>query len=190
MNKIIEIVVTIILLSVNVFALEAKKVQSFAVTDINGKVYNVKELANGLDFENIKDKIILLEFFGHRCPPCKKSIPHYISLQKKFKKDMVVVAIEVQGLNRKQLSSFVKEKGINYITIAQEDAELLLEHVSVRAGWSGAIPYLIILNQKGAVQTMQAGMVPEKALSRVITGLIETKNEDNNSTKDTNTTTK
>ena len=188
MNKIIGIVVTIVLLSINAFALDSKKIQSFSVTDINGKVYKVKELANGLEFENIKDKIILLEFFGHRCPPCKKSIPHYISLQEKFKKDMTIVAIEVQGLNRKQLSSFVKEKGINYISIAQEDAELLLEHVSQRAGWSGAIPYLIILNQKGEVQTMQAGMVPEKALSRVITGLLEPKKVDKNSTKDTNTT--
>ena len=187
MNKIIGIVVTIVLLSINAFALETKKIQTFSITDVNGKVYNVKELANGLEFDNIKDKVILLEFFGHRCPPCKKSIPHYISLQEKFKKDMTVVAIEVQGLNRKQLSGFVKKKGINYITIAQEDAGLLLEHISARSGWSGAIPYLIILNQKGEVQTMQAGMVPESALARVITGLLpKVVVADKNSTKDSN----
>jgi len=189
MNKIIGIVVTIVLLSINAFALETKGKQTFSITDINDKVYTVKELANGLKFENIKDKIILLEFFGHRCPPCKKSIPHYISLQEKFKKDIAIVAIEVQGLNRKSLKSFANKKGINYITISQEDANIFLEHVSARSGWSGAIPYLIILNQKGEVQTMQAGMVPESSLARVITGLLP-KVIDKNSTKDSNSSKK
>ncbi|SHO81588.1 PUTATIVE LIPOPROTEIN THIREDOXIN [hydrothermal vent metagenome] len=188
MKKIMGIVVTIILLSINAFALGAKDVQSFTLTDINGKAYNVKELPNGLDFEKIKDKIILLEFFGHRCPPCKKSIPHYISLQEKFKKDIAIVAVEVQGLDRKELASFSKKKGINYITIAQEDTGAFLDHISQRANWRGSIPFLIILNEKGAVQTMQTGMVPEDALSRVITGLIETKAKNNNSSKDLNST--
>jgi len=187
MKKITGIVVTIVLLSINAFALDTKERQSFSITDVNNKVYTVKELANGLEFENIKDKIILLEFFGHRCPPCKKSIPHYISLQKKFKKDIAIVAIEVQGLDRKALKSFGEKKGINYITISQADAGMFLEHVATRSGWSGAIPFLIILNQKGEVQTMQAGLIPESSLERVINGLLPKKVvEDTNTTKDSN----
>jgi len=158
-----------------------------SITDITGKVMKVEALKNGLYFQDFKDKVIFLEFFGHRCPPCKKSIPHYIDLQNKFKDKLAIIAIEVQGLSRKQLSSFAKKKGINYITVAQEDSQILLEHISVRANWSGAIPYLVILDQKGDVQTMQAGLIPQKPLEDIVNGLTTTTVvEDNNETNDTN----
>ena len=158
-----------------------------SITDVTGKVMKVEALKNGLYFQDFKDKVIFLEFFGHRCPPCKKSIPHYIDLQNKFKDKLAIIAIEVQGLSRKQLSSFAKKKGINYITVAQEDSQILLEHISVRANWSGAIPYLVILDQKGDVQTMQAGLIPQKPLEDIVNGLTTTTVvEDNNETNDTN----
>ena len=152
-----------------------------SITDVTGKVMKVEALTNGLDFKDFKDKVIFLEFFGHRCPPCRKSIPHYINLQKKFKDKLVIIAIEVQGLSDNQLKSFAKKKGINYITVSQKNAQVLVEHIAVRANWSGAIPYLIILNQKGDVQTMQAGLIPEKALEDIMNGLT-TVSEDNNET--------
>ncbi len=151
------------------------------ITDITGKVMKIEALKNGLDFKDLKDKVIFIEFFGHRCPPCRKSIPHYINLQKKFKDKLAIIAIEVQGLSNNQLKSFVKKKGINYIAVSQDNAQVLVDHIAVRSNWSGAIPYLVILNQKGEVQTMQAGLIPEKSLEDIINGLTKV-SEDNNET--------
>ncbi|MEA2029587.1 MAG: TlpA disulfide reductase family protein [Campylobacterota bacterium] len=191
MKRLVALVVMSMLFALNSFALEAKGVDEniYHIKDINGKSYTVEALPNGLNFKELKGKVVFLEFFGHRCPPCIKSIPKYIKLQEKYKDQLAIVAVEVQGLSTAQTQAFVKEKGINYITISQMDAGMLTEHVATRASWSGAIPYLIILDQKGAVQTMQAGLIPEDALANVIESLIK-EEESSASTKESNATAK
>lgn len=179
------------LFALNSFALEAKTTMSeniFTIKDVEGKSYTVEALPNGLQFKELQNKVVFLEFFGHRCPPCNKSIPKYIALQKKYKDQLAIVAIEVQGLTTAQTQTFVKEKGINYITISQADAGMLTEHIAARASWSGAIPFLIILNHKGEVQTMQAGLIPEDALANVIETLTKEAKAENNSTKNSKST--
>ncbi|HID30729.1 MAG TPA: TlpA family protein disulfide reductase, partial [Desulfobacterales bacterium] len=102
------------------------------------------------------------------CPPCLKSIPHYNKLQKKYKDRLAIVAIEVQDMKEKQLKDFVKENGINYTTVSYEKSGDLVPYISARAQWKGAIPFLVILDKKGDVQVVQAGMLPEEALEDVI----------------------
>ena len=97
-----------------------------------------------------------------------------ISLQKlqaKYQKNLAIVAIEVQGLEDKALKSFVAKKGINYDAVAQEKAGSLVQYIARRAEWQGAIPFLLVLDKKGNVQLVQAGMLPESALENLITKL-------------------
>ena len=138
------------------------------MTTTDGKTLHITGTTSGLVFEDYKGKIVFLEFFGHRCPPCLKSISHYIDLQKKYKDKLAIVAVEVQGLSDAQLKAFVKEKGINYTTVSQDKAGEIIPYISARAQWSGAIPFLIIIEKKGEVQVVQAGMLPEDALEGVI----------------------
>jgi len=196
MKRLIALTVLFILATAQSFALGAdittENENIFHIKDINGTNYTVEALPNGLQFKEIQNKVIFLEFFGHRCPPCLKSIPKYIELQKQFHDKLAIVAIEVQGLSTEQTAEFARQKGINYITISQADAGMLTEHIATRASWSGAIPFLIILDAKGEVQTMQAGMIPEDALASIITSLSkEAKSEDanaSNATMETNVT--
>ncbi len=139
-----------------------------AMTTIDGKKINITGTENGLIFDEYKGKIVFLEFFGHRCPPCLASIDHYKRLQEKYKDKLAIVAVEVQGLTNDQLKAFVKEKGINYPAIAQENSGQLVPYISMRAQWEGSIPFLVILDKKGEVQLVQAGMLPEDALEKAI----------------------
>jgi thiol-disulfide isomerase/thioredoxin len=141
------------------------------LTTIDGKKINVTGTEGGLIVEEYKGKIVFLEFFGYKCPPCLASIDHYKKLQEKHKEKLVIIAIEVQGLNNSQLQAFVKEKGINYPTIAQEKADQFVNYISMRAQWEGSIPFLVILDKKGDVQLVQAGMLPEDVLEKTIAEL-------------------
>jgi len=138
------------------------------VTTVKNKTLNIIGTDVGLNIKEYQDKVVFLEFFGHRCPPCIKSIPHYIKLQEKYKDKLAIVAIEVQGLNNTALKKFVEEKGINYAAISQEKAGSLVPYISKRAQWEGAIPFLIVLDPKGEVQLVQAGMLPETTLEKLI----------------------
>ena len=139
-----------------------------SVTDIKGKTYQVTGTEQGLNIEGLEGKIVFLEFFGHKCPPCLASIPHLIKLQKKHKNKLAIVAIEVQGYNNTQLKDFAKEKGMNYIVVSDEKAKGIVDYISQRAQWQGSIPFLVAMDKKGNVQFVQAGMLPEASLEELI----------------------
>jgi thiol-disulfide isomerase/thioredoxin len=139
-----------------------------SITDVNGKTYKVTGTEQGLTIKGLEGKILFLEFFGHKCPPCLKSIPHLTRLQSKHKDKLAIISIEVQGYNNTQLSKFAKEKGMNYITVAQEDAGNLVDYISQRAQWQGSIPFTVAIDTKGVVQFVQAGMIPESSLEELI----------------------
>lgn len=141
------------------------------MTDINGLSYDVTGTDQGLQIKGLEGKIVFLEFFGHKCPPCLASIPHLISLQNKYKDKLAIVAIEVQGMNTAEVTTFVKEKGINYIAVSEEKAGELVDYISQRAQWNGSIPFLVALDTKGDVQFVQVGMLPESSLEELIAQL-------------------
>ena len=149
-------------------SLSAQNAPELSITDIRGKTYQITGTDQGLKIKGLEGKIVFLEFFGHKCPPCLKSIPHLSKLQTKHKDKLAIVAIEVQGYDRTRLTKFAKEKGMNYITVSQDDAGHLVEYISQRAQWQGSIPFLVAIDPKGDVQFVQAGMLPEASLEELI----------------------
>jgi len=175
--------------AIEVPSVAAPKMPLMTMTDTNGKTYKVQGTEQGLKIEGLEGKIVFLEFFGHKCPPCLASIPHLIKLQEKHKDKLAIVSIEVQGNNAKQMTSFAKEKGINYIVVPEETASNLVSYVQQRAEWRGSIPFLVALDTKGVVQFVQAGMLPERSLEKLIVQLSD-KNETVNTKKVISTTKK
>ena len=162
----------LLLLSILLFSLftslQAESAPVMSMTDTQGKSYQITGTDQGLTIKGLEGKIIFLEFFGHKCPPCLKSIPHLIKLQEKHKDKLAIVAIEVQGYDRTRLTKFAKDKHINYITVSQDDSGQLVSYISERAQWQGSIPFLVALDKKGTVQFVQAGMLPESSLEELI----------------------
>jgi len=170
-----KILFTTLFLFTTIFAVESTPTQPvMTMTDTNGKTYKVQGTEQGLKIEGLEGKVIFLEFFGHKCPPCLASIPHLIKLQKKYKDTLVIISIEVQGYNTAQATAFVKEKGMNYIVVSEETASELVSYIQQRAQWRGSIPFLVALDTTGNVQFVQAGMLPESSLEELITQLSAT----------------
>jgi thiol-disulfide isomerase/thioredoxin len=152
-------------------AQDEKPLAQMTMTDIKGKTYNVTGTEQGLTIEGLEGKVVFLEFFGHKCPPCLASIPHLTHLQKKHKDKLAIVAIEVQGYNNKQVKEFAKEHKMNYTVVSEEKASELVNYIQQRAQWRGSIPFLVALDTKGDVQFVQAGMLPEESLEELISQL-------------------
>lgn len=146
-----------------------------SMTDIQGKTYKVQGTEQGLDIEGLEGKVVFLEFFGHNCPPCLRSIPHLIKLQEKYKETLAIVSIEVQGFNTERAAKFAKDKGMNYIVLSEEKASEVVNYIQQRAQWRGSIPFLVAMDTQGNVQFVQAGMLPEASLEELIEQLSEKK---------------
>ena len=171
-----KLLTTLLLLALTTFAQAAEKpLAQMTMTDTTGKTYNVTGTEQGLKIEGLEGKVIFLEFFGHKCPPCLASIPHLIDLQKKHKDKLAVISIEVQGYNKQQTAAFAKEKGMNYIVVSEETAQQLVSYIQQRAQWRGSIPFLVALDTNGDVQFVQAGMLPESSLEELFTQLSKPK---------------
>lgn len=166
MKKILAL--TLILFSLFSYAETQTEAPNISFTDINGKKYEAVGTANGLQVKALEGKVVFLEFFGHKCPPCLASIPHLINLQNKHKDKFAIVSVEVQGLNGKALAKFAKEKGMNYIVVSNQSAGDLVEYVATRSRWTGSIPFMVALDKKGDVAFMHVGMVPEDTLEENI----------------------
>ena len=165
------------------FAFAQDKLLNFKVQTIDNKTLEVTEAKNGLDFKDFKGKVVLLEFWGTHCPPCLMSIPHYKKLTKEYKDKLAMVAIEVQMTPKEQLKKFVEDKGINYYIGTQEDNMDFVRYVAQRAGWRGAIPYLIALDTNGNVIDIKRGFASEEYVKGIIEyALNKAKKKETNST--------
>ena len=166
---------------------QATQAPKFNLKDINGKVTEVIAKKNGLEIPSAKGKIVFIEFWGTHCPPCVYSIPHYIELTKKYKDNLEMFAVEAQGTNKEQLINFAKAKGINYNLYTQEENIDFVRYLAQRAGWRGAIPFLVILDTNGDVVDIKTGMVSQEYLEKIIEYVLN-KSKQANNIKDTNTT--
>ena len=64
---------------------------------------------------NYKGKVVMLNFWGTWCPPCRKEIPDLINLQKKYNKDgLEIVGITLNSGSAKEIQKFADKKQINY----------------------------------------------------------------------------
>ena len=152
--------------------LNAGDQQMFEIPTIEGKKIHIKGTKNGLEIPEYKGKVIFMEFWGTHCPPCRISISHYVNLKNKFKDSLQMLAVEAQNTPKKMLKLFAKEHGINYDVASYEDSVELVNYISRRAGWQGSIPFLLILDTKGDVVTMQVGLLDEEGLEKLVKGLL------------------
>ena len=174
MKKLLTATLLLISLLTYTQAQEEKPLAQMTMTDVQGKSYNVTGTEQGLIIEGLEEKVVFLEFFGHKCPPCLESIPHLIKLQNKHQDKLAIVSIEVQGYNNDEVKQFAQEHGINYIAVAEEKASELVYYIQQRAQWRGSIPFMVALDTKGDVQFVQAGMLPEESLEELFSQLSQT----------------
>ena len=142
------------------------------INTISGEKIHVALTRNGLRFQEIPDRIILLEFFGHSYPPCRASIPGYNTLQKKYPDDVTVIAIESWGLNKEKLKKYAKELGINYKVVAGSDAKKIFSFVQKLTGWAPnyGVPFLMLYAPGGK---LVKSVPPQKLNETYVENLIE-----------------
>jgi thiol-disulfide isomerase/thioredoxin len=106
--------------------------------------------------EYTKNKVVLLNFWGTWCPPCRKEIPDLIALNKELKgKDFVIVGIALER-NPNGAVNVVKEYAqknqIEYINICD-----LQRKLDQAYGGIEAVPTTFIIDKKGNISETIVG---------------------------------
>ncbi len=94
--------------------------------------------------EDLVGKVVFLEYWGVRCPPCRASFPHLVAMQKKHggSGKFTVLASHVQD-GPEAAADFCREQGANFPVYQQ-----LREPA---APCPGGIPHAAIIDHEGTV---------------------------------------
>lgn len=112
-------------------------------TDVNGKSVNL---------EDLKGKVVFINFWATWCPPCVAEMPTIQTLYDKMKdeKDVLFVLMEVEG-NKAKAEKFWKDKNLT-MPIYYPNGPIPSEF------FQGALPTTVILDKKGNIAHVTKGM--------------------------------
>ncbi len=132
----------------------------FTLKDINGRTVSLNDL---------KGKVVLLEFWATWCPPCRKSIPEIEALNRKFfNKDVVLLGINVEGDEAlDNVKNFVNQYNMSYTVLVDNGEASKKYQVS-------SIPALYLIDKNQRIVKRYIGFSPGlgEELSRQIEALL------------------
>jgi cytochrome c biogenesis protein CcmG/thiol:disulfide interchange protein DsbE len=140
---------------------EGDKAPNFSLKSVDGKTVKLSDY---------KGKIVIIDFWATWCPPCRRGVPDLISIQKEFKKDVVVIGISLDREKTiKDVPGFIKDYGINYPVVYGDD------QVTVDYGGIRSIPTSFVIDRKGNVVDSHIGLVPKEVFTDKVKELLNKK---------------
>ncbi len=100
------------------------KLPEFKMTDINGKKWSSKEL---------KDKIVVMNFWFVECPPCVAEMPSLNKLVEKYYNNDKVIFLSVANTSKEKIKNFLTKKEFKYAHVAQEQSKHYLSDWGINA---------------------------------------------------------
>lgn len=136
------------------------KAINFTFSD-NGKSSSYEELTKG--------KVVLLNFWGTWCPPCRREIPDLIETYNDFKDQGVVVIGIAMERDEKQASKIVNDFAIkNKLNYVNFPSRAVAEAYGTKFSTISAVPTTYIIDRNGNVVEMLVGMRDKAAFSNAI----------------------
>lgn len=112
-----------------------------------------------------RDKVLLVNFWATWCEPCREEVPVLIKMQSTHAdKGLQIVGISVDSVDK--VIDFSLKFKINYpLLIAGFEVVELLRELGNRGG---SLPYTVILDRDGNVQTTHLGGLTERELQKLL----------------------
>jgi len=139
---------------------------------IQGKRITIVEHSNGFIFPEYKNKVIVLEMFGKKCPHCIKEMPTLNKLRSKYRGKLEVIAVQVEDrMSSSEANSLIRRHKIHYPIIAGETATNLQYNIQNTYGWTGILPFTMVI-KNGVTEFTYPGEVSYKELNSNIHSII------------------
>ncbi len=120
-----------------------------------------------LSSDDLKGKVVVLDFWATWCPPCRAEIPGYVEMQKKLESaGVVIVGVSLDQKGPPVVKSFAEKYAINYPLVMGDDA------VVQAFGGIEAIPTTFLIDRDGQVRHRKVGMMEHADYEALVTSLL------------------
>lgn len=128
----------------------------FALRDLAGKTHSLADY---------RGKLVLLNFWATWCPPCRKEIPLFIELQRRYQKQgLQIVGISID--NPEAVARYWQEMRINYPLLLAD--ETTFELMAAYGNRTGGLPYSVLIGTDGQIRQVKMGAYHEQELVTAI----------------------
>ena len=139
-----------------------REAPDFTLADLSGSSISLHEF---------RGSPVLLDFWATWCPPCRRSIPELVELQRKYRdRGLVILGISLDDpsqVNDQSLSAFKEQAKINY-PIMRATQKVVQDYFGDSPI---SIPTLFMVNRKGRIVDVFVGFRPgavEDSLKKII----------------------
>jgi len=150
---------------------------SSILKSIKDETHGVMVDKNRFIINDVKQPIVLVNFFSTWCPPCRGQIPYFEDLRKKYKKELFVAGILVNDdANATKLEQFYTKYYIDYFVSNDIENEYVTAKVTeaLKLDDNFTLP-LTVLYKNGNYYTHYEGPVPVEMIDHDIRTAIEEK---------------
>ena len=132
----------------------------FALRDLAGKTYSLADW---------RGKVVLLNFWATWCPPCRREIPLFIDLQRRYEKQgLQIVGISVD--NPEAVARYWQETRIKYPLLIAD--ETTFELMAAYGNPQGGLPYSVLIAADGRIAGVKIGAYHRAELEAALKPLL------------------
>jgi len=130
-------------------SLEGKKAPAFSLPTVDGKTVNLEEL---------KGKVVVLDFWATWCGPCRQAMPHLQELASNTEladKGLKVFAINLRE-SADKIQPFIEKSKYTFTVPMDKDGKIAQEYLVQ------GIPTQVVIGRDGTIKNVFVGFDPEE----------------------------
>ena len=110
-----------------------------------------------VSMSDLRGKVILLNFWGTSCGPCRMELPDFVKLHDKYNKDgLEIVGITIRrGESINDVAKFQEQWGLNYLLLndinGNEVSEVTMAYSQAIGQMINGIPTTLVIDREGFI---------------------------------------
>ena len=127
-----------------------------------------------VSMSDLRGKVILLNFWGTWCGPCRMELPDFVKLYDKYNKDgLEIVGITIRrGESIKDVAKFQDQWGLNYLLLndinGNEVSEVTMAYSQAIGQMINGIPTTLVIDREGFIVNGFVGPRREQVFFKAI----------------------